>query len=132
MLADLVVIIHLAYFVFVVGGFIFTVFGAAKQWPGVRNPWFRISHLSAVLIVLIEDVSGRNCPLNVAETSLRTSVAEVPGSVGDFLEFLLHHTLTERTLDVIYWTLGVALIVLFIIVRPTFRVGRVFNPRAGL
>lgn len=121
MLADLVVVIHLAYFVFVVGGFFYIVLGARKQWPWVRNPWFRTSHLAAVFIVLAEDRFGWNCPLNVAEDSLRSVTPEPPGRIGEFLDFLLHHTLTERSLDITYWTLGAALVLLFIVVRPKFR-----------
>ncbi len=124
MLADLVVVIHLVYFVFVVGGFFYIVFGARKQWPSIRNPWFRTSHLAAVFIVLVEDTFGWNCPLNVAETSLRASTPDPPGPVGGFLDFLLHQTLTERTLDAIYWTLGGALLLLFIIVKPDFHIRR--------
>ncbi len=76
MLADLVVAIHLAYFAFIVGGFLYIVIGAGKNWPWVRNPWFRTSHLAAVFIGLAEDTFGWSCPLNVAEESLRSAAPE--------------------------------------------------------
>ena len=120
-LADLVVVVHLAYFVFVVGGFVCIVLGAWRGWPWIRNPWFRTAHLAAVFIVLAENLFAWNCPLNVAETSLRAASPEAPDAAGGFLDFLLHHTLTERALEIIYWTIGVALVVLFVVVRPTFR-----------
>ena len=53
--ANIVTIVHLAYFVFVVGGFIMIVERRSK-W--VLNPWFRIAHLLSVWIVLAEDVIG--------------------------------------------------------------------------
>ncbi|MCU1334776.1 MAG: hypothetical protein JWO19_357 [Bryobacterales bacterium] len=125
-LANLVIILHLAYFVFVVGGFLGIVIGAALGWRWVRNPWFRIAHLLSVLIVLLEDVFDVNCPLNVLETSLRspgTEAVEASGGMGDLLDQLLHHTLSERVLDGLYWTLGPLLVLLFVFVRPDFRAG---------
>src|SRR6185312_4305477 len=110
--ANLVTIVHLAYFVFVVGGFIAIV---ARRSSWVFNPWFRILHLLSVFVVLAEDLIGFNCPLNILESSLRspeTGVAEASSGFGYVLDQLLHHTISERTLDVMYWTLGAASVLL--------------------
>jgi hypothetical protein len=98
-LADFVTIVHLAYFVFVIGGFI-AIVGRRSKW--VFNPWFRIVHLLSIWVVLAEDVIGFNCPLNVAESSLRapeTGGAEASSGFGYLLDQLLHHTIPERVLD---------------------------------
>jgi hypothetical protein len=119
--ANIVTIVHLAYFVFVVGGFI-TVVGRWSKW--VLNPWFRIAHLLAVWIVLAEDVVGVNCPLNVAESSLRspgTENAEASSGLGYLLDQLLHHTISERVLDVMYWMLGPASLLLLFLVPPRYK-----------
>jgi hypothetical protein len=119
--ANLVTIVHLAYFVFVVGGFIVIV-GRQSRW--VFNPWFRIAHLLSVWIVLAEDVIGVNCPLNVAESSLRspgTENAEASSGFGYVLDQLLHHTISERMLDVLYWTLGLASVLLLFLVPPRYK-----------
>ena len=123
-LANAVTIVHLAYFVFVVGGFFAIVIGAPLRWKWVSNPWFRIAHLLAVFIVLVEDVFAVNCPLNVLEADLRSSdtqPVEASEGFGYLLDQLLHHTLSEQVLDVVYWTLGVALVLLLVFVRPHFR-----------
>jgi len=116
-LASIVVLIHLAYFVFVIYGFVAIVIGPKLRWAWIRNPWFRIAHVFSVFIVLAEDAFGLNCPLNVAEASLRSPEADA----GNVLDLLLHHTLSERALDVLYWTLGPTLILLLFIVRPNWR-----------
>ena len=123
-LANVVTVAHLAFFVFVVGGFLSIVVGAARRsgrW--VFNPWFRIVHLLSVLVVLAEDVSGLNCPLNVLESTLRssaTNAAEASSGMGYLLDQLLHHTISPRVLDGLYWTLGLALLLLFFFVPPHY------------
>jgi hypothetical protein len=119
-LANLVTLFHLAYFVFVVGGFI-AILARRSRW--VFNPWFRIVHLVSVFVVLAEDVMGFNCPLNVIESSLRTPEtggAEASSGVGYVLDQLLHHTISERVLDAMYWTLGAASVLLLFLVPPRF------------
>lgn len=117
-LANIVTIVHLGYFVFVVGGFI-GILARRSRW--IFNPWLRIGHLLAVWFVLAEDVIGFNCPLNVAESSLRapeTGGAEASSGFGYLLDQLLHHTISERALDRTYWTLGLASLLLLFLVPP--------------
>jgi hypothetical protein len=119
-LANIVTIFHLAYFVFVIGGFIVIV---GQRSAMVRNLWFRIVHLLTVFVVLAEDVVGFNCPLNVLEGSLRapeTGGAEALSGLGYVLDELLHHTISERVLDGMYWTLGATSVLLLILVPPRF------------
>src|SRR5436189_5361802 len=59
-LANLVTIVHLAYFVFVVGGFVGILAGLRHRKGWAYNPWFRIIHLLSVVIVLAEDLIGWN------------------------------------------------------------------------
>jgi hypothetical protein len=129
-LANTVVIVHLAYFVFVVGGFLGIVIGARRRWRWISNPWFRIVHILSVFMVLVEDVWGVNCPLNTLEGTLRspatsaTTAREASSGMGYLLDQLLHHTLSERMLDGIYWTLGLVLLLLLYFVPPQFRKNR--------
>jgi hypothetical protein len=123
-LVNLVIVVHLAYFVFVVGGFFCILIGARLGWKWIRNPWFRIAHLLSVFIVLVEDRLAVNCPLNVLESSLRSpggEAAQAPAEPISVLDQLLHHTISERVLDALYWTLGPLLVLLLFLVRPKFR-----------
>jgi hypothetical protein len=119
-LANLVTIFHLAYFVFVVGGFIVIL---ARQSRWIFNLWFRLVHLLSVWFVLAEDVIGFNCPLNVMESSLRapkTGGAEASSGLGYVLDLLLHHTISGQVLDAMYWALGAASVLLLFLVPPRF------------
>jgi uncharacterized protein DUF2784 len=123
-LANSLTIVHLAYFVFVVGGFI-SIVAAPSRRPGwVLNPWFRIVHLLSILVVVTENVTGLNCPLNVAESSLRSpgiENAEASSGFGYVLDQLLHHTISEGMLEGLYWTLGLASLLLLYFVPPRWR-----------
>jgi hypothetical protein len=124
LLANIVTVVHLAYFVFVVGGFVGIVIGARRRWRWTLNPWFRIVHLLSVFVVLAENVTGLNCPLNVLETTLRapeTKGPEASSGMGYLLDQLLHHTISERVLEGMYWTIGVVLLLLLFFVPPRYR-----------
>ena len=63
--ANLTAAIHLAYFVFVVGGMAAIVRPSAREGRLVRNPWFRLLHVAAIYAVLVEEFTGLPCLLNV-------------------------------------------------------------------
>ncbi len=119
-LANLVAVLHLLYFAFVVLGSAAIVAGAFRHWNWVRNSWFRVGHLLAIWIVLAEDVIGLVCPLNVAESGLRHSAASPESGAGREIDRLLHHTIYGRPLDAIYWSLGILALLLLFLVPPNF------------
>ena len=71
LLADLVLFIHFAFVLFVVGGLALIWIGAALGWAWVRNLWFRVAHLGAIAFVATEALAGIWCPLTVWEDALR-------------------------------------------------------------
>ena len=71
MIADLVVVVHFAIVLFIVGGLLAVWLGAALGWRWVRNPWFRYLHLAAIGYVAAEALLGVACPLTVWEALLR-------------------------------------------------------------
>ena len=52
--ADAVVVVHMAYVLFVIVGFLLTLAGCVLRWRWIRNPWFRGIHLTMILIVVFE------------------------------------------------------------------------------
>jgi hypothetical protein len=127
-LANLVSAAHLAYFVFMVGGFLATVIGIRKHWDWIRNPWFRGLHFLSVWFVLLEPWIGiKDCPLNVAEHGLRTSsegTVEAGSGLGYVLDRLLFHTISGRVLTGTYWAIGILLVILLFIAPPRWRTGQ--------
>jgi len=75
-LADVVLTVHVAFVLFVVLGLVAVVIGGARGWRWVRNPWFRIAHLSAILLVAAQAWMDRICPLTTWEMWLRTRAGE--------------------------------------------------------
>jgi hypothetical protein len=70
-LADFILIVHFAFVAFVVGGLALIWIGAASGWAWVRNLWFRVAHLAAIVLVAGEALVGVWCPLTVWEDALR-------------------------------------------------------------
>src|SRR6476659_2570927 len=88
LLADLIVAIHIAYVVYVVGGLVAILIGAARGRRWIRNPWFRVTHLLAILIVVVEIFLKRNCPLTIWEDQARAA-AQQPVNGSAFMDRLL-------------------------------------------
>src|SRR5438105_15672987 len=86
--ADLIVAIHILYIMVVVVGLGLILIGLRRKWNWIRKPWFRVSHLVAILIVVFEVVFDRNCPLSVWDSQLR-SLAGQSGSETTFIDRLL-------------------------------------------
>lgn len=75
-LADLIVILHLAYVGFVLVGLLLVWLGVALGWGWVRRPSFRVPHLVCTLIVPIEALAGLVCPLTTWERELRLEAGQ--------------------------------------------------------
>lgn len=122
--ANLVAVVHIGYFLFILGGLIAILVGTKKNYRWVRNPWFRITHFAAVYLVLFEEVTGLPCILNLIQWALRSSAtgeSEATSGTGGILDYLLYHTISPLMLDIFYWSTGLALLVLLWKVPPRFR-----------
>ena len=76
--ADLVVLLHFAFVVFVVGGGVVVL-----RWP--RWAWL---HLPAAIWGALIELTGRICPLTPLENRLRMATGET-GYAGGFVEHYL-------------------------------------------
>ena len=68
-LADLILIAHGAVVLFIVAGLPAIWIGASCGWRWVRNFWFRVAHLAAIVFVAAEALLGIACPLTVWEAA---------------------------------------------------------------
>jgi hypothetical protein len=71
LLADLVLLLHALFVAFVVVGLVLIVLGGARGWAWVRGRRFRIAHLAAIGVVVVQAWIGVLCPLTVLEMRLR-------------------------------------------------------------
>lgn len=76
LLADAVLFLHFAVVVFVVGGLVVVVVGNLGSWRWVNNLWFRLAHVAAIGVVVVQAWLGKLCPLTVLESWLREQAGE--------------------------------------------------------
>ncbi len=116
-LADLVLMIHFLYVLFVVGSLPVIWLGAWFKLAFVKNRWFRYLHLVAILLVVAESLMGLVCPLTVWENSLRQ--VEMDAS---FLQYWIHqimfYNISETVLTVVYVLFAVLVAATFKWVPP--------------
>ena len=71
LLADVILVTHVLFVVFVVVGLVAIYIGWALRWSWVRNRIFRLVHLLAIGIVVVQSWIGMICPLTTWEMALR-------------------------------------------------------------
>ena len=122
--ADVVVVLHIAYVLFVLFGFLLTIAGIVRGWNWIRNLWFRGLHLATILIVVAEAWLGITCPLTTWENTLRRLAGET-GYAGSFIGRLLHELLffdlPPWVFTIIYTAFGVAVAATWIVAPPRRR-----------
>ena len=91
-LADTILVVHFAFVVFVVLGFLLILIGLLARWSWIHNLYFRIAHLTAIGIVVLQAWFGRFCPLTIWENELRQRAGQ-SGYAESFIEHWLHKIL---------------------------------------
>lgn len=124
LLADVVLILHVAVVGFVVGGLICIIVGNLRGWHWVNGFGFRLAHLAAIAVVVAEVWVGAICPLTSVEMWLRAK-AQVPTYAGSFVEHWLQRILYYEAPSWVF-TLGYSLFGLAVVA-----VWRYFPPRHG-
>ena len=70
-LADAVLLVHLAIVLFVIGGAVAVVVGNWRAWRWVNGRGFRVLHLVMIAVVVVQAWLGKVCPLTTLESWLR-------------------------------------------------------------
>lgn len=121
LLADLILIIHFGFVLFVVGGLLAIWIGAALRWRWVRNLRFRIAHLAAIVFVAGEALAGIWCPLTVWEDALRGAASD-KSFVARWIHRVLFYDFPE-------WVFGLAYVAFALVVAATFWIVRPVSTR---
>lgn len=122
-LADLVLVAHAAYVLFVVGGQALIVIGWIRGWEWTRCRLFRLLHLVAIGLVMLEAWLGIHCPLTVLENFLRLragAVAYENSFIGHWLRWVIFYAAPEWIFALIY-TVFTALVILTWLAYPPRR-----------
>jgi hypothetical protein len=119
--ADAVLLLHVLFVVFVVFGLVLIFMGRAFAWSWVRNPWFRLSHLVAIAVVVIQSWLSVICPLTAIEMTLRSRAGDATyaGSfISHWLESILYYQAPPWVFVVCYSAFGALVVVSWFWVRP--------------
>ena len=117
LLADAIVLLHLAYVGFVALGYAAVPLGAALGWGWVRHRWLRRAHVAAIALVALEGLVGVICPLTWLEAALRGG--STPGSfVGRLVHAVLFYDLPPWAFTLAYVALALAAWALYRWVPP--------------
>lgn len=122
-LADLTAFIHFLYVLFVVIGQIVIVIGVFRNWQFIRNIWFRVIHLIAILIVSFQEIVGLRCPLTILEDYFNKLAGrpykEDLTFIGRLLDSLLYYQFPDWVFSLMYIGFG-GLVLLTLVMFPPY------------
>ena len=122
--ADALLLIHLLFVAFVVFGLLLILVGKPFGWNWIRNRTFRVTHLIAIGIVVVQSWFGIICPLTTWEMALREKAGDVVYSgtfISHWLETLLYYNAPPWVFVVCYTVFGALVVVSWYWVRPNPR-----------
>ncbi|MFL1467171.1 DUF2784 domain-containing protein [Marinobacter sp. HN1S83] len=123
-LADTVLTIHAVIVLFVVGGLVLIIAGNLRGWVWVNNLWFRLAHVIAIAIVVLQAWLGVLCPLTTLEVWLRSQAGEA-GYSGSFVQYwlqeLLYYQAPAWVFILAYTLFGLLVVLTWWYCPPRFR-----------
>ncbi len=122
--ADAVLLLHVLFVVFVVAGLVLILAGRLMSWAWVRNWWFRVTHLAAIGVVVLQSWLGVICPLTKLEMALRDRAGDTTyagGFVSHWLETILYYRAPAWVFAVAYTAFGALVLLSWFWVPPRRR-----------
>lgn len=107
--ADAILLLHVLFVAFVIVGAILVLLGRFLAMEWVRHFWFRVTHLVAIGVVVLQSWIGVICPLTTWEMALRARAGEAvyAGSfVAHWLGKLLYYQAPAWVFVVMYTGFG--------------------------
>ena len=119
--ADTVLLLHVVFVAFVIAGLLFILAGRVVGWSWVRNRGFRVAHLAAIGVVVLQSWFGAICPLTTIEMTLRDRAGDTtyPGTfIAHWLESVLYYEAPAWVFALCYTVFGALVIASWFWVRP--------------
>lgn len=107
--ADTVLLLHVLFVLFVVSGLGLVFVGKWLEWRWVRNRTFRITHLVAIGVVVLQSWIGMICPLTTIEMWLRERAGDATYAgafIAHWLESALYYQAPPWVFAVCYTAFG--------------------------
>ena len=121
LIADAILLLHVLFVVFVVIGLVLIFAGKLRCWSWIRNPWFRLAHLAAIGIVVVQSWVGAICPLTSLEMVLRSRAGDAAYSgsfISHWLGTVLYYQAPAWVFVVCYTAFGAVVVASWFWVRP--------------
>ena len=119
--ADALLFAHVLFVAFVLFGLLIILLGGWFSWQWVRNPWFRLVHLVAIAVVVLQSWAGLICPLTTWEMQLRHKAGDAVYAgtfIAHWLEKLLYYQAPAWVFAVCYTAFGLVVVLSWFWVRP--------------
>ena len=119
--ADAILVTHVLFVCFVVLGLMLIFIGKWRAWQWVHHFWFRVTHLFAIAIVVLQSWLGAICPLTIWEMELRVLAGErvYTGSfIAHWLGELLYYRAPDWVFILLYSAFGSLVLASWFWVRP--------------
>lgn len=125
LIADFIVSIHFLYVMFVLFGQIIIILGWIFKWSFIRNPYFRILHFVAILIVAVQAILDVSCPLTLWENRLRSLAGQTVewdiSFIGRLLRLFVFYNFPSWFFTVLHVSFAGIVLLTLIFVPPKFR-----------
>ena len=121
LLADAILVIHVLFVLFVVLSLLAIYLGYFLKWRWVANKTFRILHLIAIGIVVLQSWLGMICPLTIWEMALRekAGAATYAGSfIQHWLQYLLYYSAPDWVFIVLYTSFACLVLLSWYLLPP--------------
>ena len=91
-LANAILLLHFAVVIFVVLGLPTILIGNWRGWAWANNLWWRLAHILAIAVVVLQAWLGQYCGLTLLESKLRQQAGQV-GYERGFMEYWVQRLL---------------------------------------
>ena len=122
LLADFLVLIHFSYVLFIIGGYIWTIYSIiVKNKKFISGKFLRTFHLCGILYVALLIIIKKPCPITIWEIELRI-ISGIPSYTGSFIihyiEKLLYPDVNPLVLWIPSFIIGGTTLLLYILIPP--------------
>jgi len=124
LLADALLVLHLAVIAFVLLGLALAWIGWWRRWPWVHRRSWRSLHLAMCVWIALQTWLGQLCPLTIWEQDLRRLAGQATHDqsfIGHWLSRLIYWDAPWWVFTLAYSLFALVVVVTWVAVRPTGR-----------
>ena len=119
--ADVILLLHVLFVAFVVIGLALILIGKVRNWSWIRNPWFRLIHLAAITVVVVQSWLGLICPLTTIEMFFRSRAGDTVYSgsfISHWLDSILYYQVLPWIFILCYMAFAAVVVASWFWIRP--------------